>query len=124
MVEGILQACVVEQKLQAFYPPGSLGQIAQRVAQSGAVETIASNWKVDKELAMDTIRLALFDVVLLVDDSGSMAFEVRTLLLRAEMVATDTDSPLFPINRREESESMTSSSVSLSSLFRLLRVLS
>jgi hypothetical protein len=83
MVEGILQACVVEQKLQAFYPPGSLGQIAQRVAQSGAVETIASNWKVDKELAMDTIRLALFDVVLLVDDSGSMAFEVRILLLRA-----------------------------------------
>lgn len=73
MVEQILQGCVVEQKLTAFYPPGSLGPIAQRVAQSGAVDEIAAAWRLDKEIAMDTIKLALFNIVLLIDDSGSMA---------------------------------------------------
>lgn len=64
-----------QQNLSAFYPPGSLGPIAQKVAQSGALDTIATNWSMPKELATDLLKLALFDVVILVDDSGSMAFE-------------------------------------------------
>ncbi|KAL7417257.1 hypothetical protein BDY24DRAFT_377238 [Mrakia frigida] len=74
-VESILQQCVQDQNLSAFYPPGSLGPIAQKVAQSGALDTIATNWSMPKELATDLLKLALFDVVILVDDSGSMAFE-------------------------------------------------
>ncbi|TNY19328.1 hypothetical protein DMC30DRAFT_354074 [Rhodotorula diobovata] len=71
----ILQQCVNEQKIQAFYPPGSLEPLAQRIAQSGALANISGQWRIPMEIAMDLARLALFDTVLYIDDSGSMAFE-------------------------------------------------
>ncbi|GAA6039411.1 hypothetical protein JCM8097_002844 [Rhodosporidiobolus ruineniae] len=71
----VLSDCVRDQHIQAFYPPGSLEQIAQRVAQTGALAKIAGEWRLPMEVAMDLVKLALFDVVLYVDDSGSMAFE-------------------------------------------------
>jgi hypothetical protein len=60
------------QKIQAFYPPGSLEQLAARIAQSGALPRIAAQWNIPMEIAMDLAKLALFDTVMLVDDSGSM----------------------------------------------------
>ncbi|WVQ80960.1 hypothetical protein IAT38_003067 [Cryptococcus sp. DSM 104549] len=71
----LLQQCVQDQNIQAFYPPGSLEPVAQRVAQSGALNKIAQEWSMPLELASDLVKLSLFDVVLLIDDSGSMAFE-------------------------------------------------
>jgi hypothetical protein len=61
--------------LQAFYPPNSplLDQIAQRGAQQ--VDRLAREWKIQKEIANDVVRLGLYDVILLIDDSGSMVFE-------------------------------------------------
>ncbi|GJN93992.1 hypothetical protein Rhopal_007055-T1 [Rhodotorula paludigena] len=70
-----LQQCVQDQKIQAFYPPGSLEPLAQRIAQSGALNTVAGQWRLPMEIAMDLCKLALFDTVLYIDDSGSMAFE-------------------------------------------------
>jgi hypothetical protein len=64
-----------KQKIGAFYPPGSLEQLAQQVARSGAVHRLSSEWKMPLEISMDLIKLALFDIVLYCDDSGSMAFE-------------------------------------------------
>ncbi|KAM0785992.1 hypothetical protein ACM66B_006810 [Microbotryomycetes sp. NB124-2] len=75
VIANILQAAVVDQKLQAFYPPGSLQQIAQNVARSGALQRISTDWSIPLEIAIDLVRLALFDVILYLDDSGSMAFE-------------------------------------------------
>lgn len=57
-----------------FYPPGSVEQLGQRVAQSGAVEKLAADWRIPNEIAYDLAKLALFDVVACCDDSGSMAF--------------------------------------------------
>ncbi|KAK4046443.1 hypothetical protein OIO90_006565 [Microbotryomycetes sp. JL221] len=71
----ILQATVVEQKFQAFYPPGSLEPLAHQIANSGAIQKIASEWRMPMEIAADLCKLALVDVVLYCDDSGSMAFE-------------------------------------------------
>ena len=66
----------VQQHLQGFYrDSGALNAIAQRVVQSGALQTLASAWRLPVELASDLVKIALFDVVVLVDDSGSMAFE-------------------------------------------------
>jgi hypothetical protein len=45
------------------------------VLQSGALQQLSSNWRLPLELASDLVKIALFDVVVLVDDSGSMAFE-------------------------------------------------
>ncbi|GAA6039352.1 hypothetical protein JCM8097_002812 [Rhodosporidiobolus ruineniae] len=72
---GKLQQCVQDQNLQAFYPPGSLEPIANRISQSGALQRIAGEWRLPMEIAMDLAKLALFDVILFLDDSGSMAFE-------------------------------------------------
>ena len=61
--------------MQAFYQPNSpvLDHIAQRGAQQ--VQRLAMDWKIPHEIANDIVRLALYDVVLLIDDSGSMLFE-------------------------------------------------
>ncbi|KAJ9091412.1 hypothetical protein QFC19_009122 [Naganishia cerealis] len=72
---GVLQHTVQDQRLQAFYPPQALEQIAARVAQTGALDRIAQEWRLPKEVALDLVKIALFDVVILCDDSGSMAFE-------------------------------------------------
>lgn len=70
-----LRQCVQEQKISAFYPPGSLEQLAQKVASSGALPRLCSEWRIPMELGFDLCKLALFDVILYLDDSGSMAFE-------------------------------------------------
>lgn len=72
---GVLQHTVQDQRLQAFYPPQALEQIASRVAQTGALDRIIQEWRLPKEVALDLVKIALFDVVILCDDSGSMAFE-------------------------------------------------
>lgn len=61
--------------MQAFYPQNSsvLDQIAQRGAQQ--VQRITSEWRLSQELAQDIVRLGLYDIALLIDDSGSMVFE-------------------------------------------------
>ncbi|GJN93956.1 hypothetical protein Rhopal_007016-T1 [Rhodotorula paludigena] len=70
----ILEDGVKDQNLSHFYKPGSLQPIAQRIAQRGALATIAQNWQLPLEIAMDMARLALFDTMLLCDDSASMSF--------------------------------------------------
>jgi hypothetical protein len=70
-----LQAAIQEKGLHTFYPPGSpqLDQIAQVAAQK--VDILCQRWRVPPELGRDVIKLALFDIILYIDDSGSMAFE-------------------------------------------------
>ncbi|ODN95748.1 hypothetical protein L198_04366 [Cryptococcus wingfieldii CBS 7118] len=72
---NVLQQCVQDQNLHAFYNPQALNIVAQGVAQSGALNTIAQEWKIPMELATEIVKLALFDVIIYVDDSGSMAYE-------------------------------------------------
>lgn len=45
------------------------------VIQTGAVEQIAAAWKLPMNVAVDLCQIALFNVVMLVDDSGSMHAE-------------------------------------------------
>lgn len=73
--KALLQATIQEKRLQNFYPPGHpmLDQIANRAAQQ--VSTLATQWRINVEIASDIVKLALYDVILYVDDSGSMAFE-------------------------------------------------
>jgi len=73
-----LEKAVHEKQLQAFYGPGTPGaqrlpQIAARAAQQ--VDHLCQAWRIQKEIANDIIRLALYDVILYIDDSGSMSFE-------------------------------------------------
>ncbi|RMZ75675.1 hypothetical protein DV737_g5186, partial [Chaetothyriales sp. CBS 132003] len=71
----LIQAAIQEKSLQSFYPPGSqaIDQIANRAGQQ--VAALAAQWRINTEIASDIVKLALYDIVLYVDDSGSMAFE-------------------------------------------------
>lgn len=44
-----------------------------RAAQQVAI--LAQQWRINSEIASDIVKLALYDVILYIDDSGSMAFE-------------------------------------------------
>ncbi|POY73100.1 hypothetical protein BMF94_3938 [Rhodotorula taiwanensis] len=119
MITQILQQAVMDQKIQAFYPPGSLEPLAARIAQSGALPRIAAQWNIPMEIAMDLAKLALFDTVVLVDDSGSMAFEengsriddAKLIVSRVATAATlfDTDGiSVFFLNSRTVGNNITS----------------
>lgn len=69
----ILQRAVQENQLQAFYPPQRLQQLASTIGPQ--VAQISQHWRIPMELAVDLVRLSLYDIVLFVDDSGSMSFE-------------------------------------------------
>lgn len=51
-IESVLAQAVQDQALQAFYPPGSLGPIAHRVATSGALDVVARLYKLERESAI------------------------------------------------------------------------
>jgi hypothetical protein len=64
---------VQDQNIQAFYPdPRALEAIADRIIQTRAVERIENEFKLKTGRALDLVQIALFDIVLLIDDSGSM----------------------------------------------------
>ncbi|KAG9839543.1 hypothetical protein KCU68_g9468, partial [Aureobasidium melanogenum] len=88
-----LQQTIQEKGLQAFYPPGSpmLDQIANKASMQ--VDRLCQQWRINKEIGNDIVKLALYDVVLYIDDSGSMKFEengerIKDLQLILERVAT------------------------------------
>jgi hypothetical protein len=74
-VLSILEYTVQDQGIGAFYDHRALQRIAGEVSRSSALNALAVSWSLPRELAADLCKIALFDVVLLVDDSGSMAFE-------------------------------------------------
>ncbi|BGP27336.1 hypothetical protein Rt10032_c22g6623 [Rhodotorula toruloides] len=72
----LLQFTVQDQKFLPFYPtPQSLEPVAHRIVQSGMIQHLSQAWRLPLEIAVDLAKLALCDVVLYIDDSGSMAFE-------------------------------------------------
>jgi hypothetical protein len=94
-----LQATIQERQLQSFYPPNSpaLDQIAQKAGQQ--VPGLCQRWKIPLEIGNDLVKLGLYDIVIYIDDSGSMQFEeggerikdLRVILERVAGVATIFD---------------------------------
>lgn len=73
-VRDRLDRIVNENKLQAFYPSPKLDAVLRK-ASSINYQDLARKWKLPTELAYDLSSLALYDIVLYCDDSGSMIFE-------------------------------------------------
>ena len=57
-----------------MYNEKRLREIAEELARGDPVSTICQYWNVPREIAFDLVKLALFDVVFLLDDSKSMTF--------------------------------------------------
>ncbi|KAK1061909.1 hypothetical protein LTR74_010701 [Friedmanniomyces endolithicus] len=73
-----LEQAIREKGLERFYGPGTPGAqrlpaIAARAGQQ--IDRLCQAWRIQREIATDIVRLALYDVVIYSDDSGSMAFE-------------------------------------------------
>lgn len=67
---GLLKRAVLENELGAFYNDQQLQQIASTLAPK--IQQIAQVWNIPMMIAQDLARLALYDMVLYIDDSGSM----------------------------------------------------
>ncbi|CAD6890293.1 unnamed protein product [Tilletia laevis] len=99
-IAKLLSDCVIDQFLFPFYSYHDIQNIAQRVASSGALAAAADAWQLPPSLAADLVKLALFDVSFLLDDSASMQQEgrlrrdgLKTIVKLAAEAATrfDTD---------------------------------
>ncbi|KAL1857369.1 hypothetical protein Plec18170_003493 [Paecilomyces lecythidis] len=73
----LLISTIQEKHLQPLWPPEKLEALLQNLARSGPekINGITSTWKASPEIAMDSIKLSLFDIILYIDDSGSIMFE-------------------------------------------------
>lgn len=67
-----LQKIVTSNQLQQFYPPERLHALTNRVIQNVDFFALAQRWRMPTELAVDLAALALYDIVIYADDSGSM----------------------------------------------------
>lgn len=66
----LLQNAVKENQLEVFYDSPKLERIANTIGPK--LQNVASEWRIPMEIAVDLARLALYDIVLYADDSGSM----------------------------------------------------
>ncbi|PYH96817.1 hypothetical protein BO71DRAFT_396764 [Aspergillus ellipticus CBS 707.79] len=75
----LLIGTIQEKRLQSFWPPDRLDKLVQSlsVEAPGKVSRLMHELAVPQEVAMDIMKLSLFDVILYVDDSGSIEFEER-----------------------------------------------
>ncbi|KAF6254656.1 hypothetical protein COO60DRAFT_296043 [Scenedesmus sp. NREL 46B-D3] len=74
-IHAKLSQIVAANQLQRFYPPQALQAVAARLDARVNFRDLAARWRMPVELALDLASLALYDVILFADDSGSMAFE-------------------------------------------------
>ncbi|KAJ5923602.1 hypothetical protein N7454_008847 [Penicillium verhagenii] len=77
----LLISTIQEKNLQSFYPPERLDRLVQSLASNAPakLQNLIHEWNVPMEVATDVMKLALFDVILYVDDSGSIEFEEKGL---------------------------------------------
>ncbi|KAL4979111.1 hypothetical protein BDW66DRAFT_128630 [Aspergillus desertorum] len=75
----LLISTIQEKNLQQFYPPEKLDRLVQGLSRDGPakVNRIVNEFALPTEIAMDVIKLSLYDIVLYVDDSGSIEFEEK-----------------------------------------------
>ncbi|KAF3931935.1 hypothetical protein ABW20_dc0101229 [Dactylellina cionopaga] len=72
--KATLDQAVKDNQLQNIYNnPQTIDQISRAVGPQ--VDQLTAAWRVPKEVAVDLVKLALFDIIIYIDDSGSMAFE-------------------------------------------------
>jgi len=67
-----LDQIVKTNELEAFYTKPALDALAQKISQNVDFYQLAARWRMPVELAVSLSALALYDIVIYADDSGSM----------------------------------------------------
>ena len=74
-----LVSAIEDKQLKPFYPERpALQSIAHNLMQRGSVPTLRAKWNLDQAQLKSMVKLALYDVVVLVDDSRSMRSKIET----------------------------------------------
>ncbi|VVT44070.1 uncharacterized protein SAPINGB_P000287 [Magnusiomyces paraingens] len=68
-----LKKAVEERELQEFYNHEKIIEIANSFGKK--IEQVSENWNLDMDIAIELTRLALYDIIIFADDSGSMVLE-------------------------------------------------
>ena len=97
MFHSILSECVLENNIGHLYPDEKIMQIANRLANSGKdpVGALCQRWGVPAEIGFDFVKQALYDVVFLLDDSGSIRFSELEPELKGILQAAAFATSLF-----------------------------
>ncbi|KAL7412302.1 hypothetical protein BDY24DRAFT_102485 [Mrakia frigida] len=80
--EEFLTAAVNENALQPFYPPPTIEALAKQLALPDAlrrVDELAREWNLVPQMALDLVKMGLYDVVVLLDDSSRLAADQDSL---------------------------------------------
>ncbi|KAM3073558.1 hypothetical protein ACMFMG_004549 [Clarireedia jacksonii] len=72
-VKQSLEATIREKNIGSFFNPQLVEQIAAIAPQK--IDQLCKTWNIPVEMGADIAKLALFDITLFVDDSGSMVFQ-------------------------------------------------
>lgn len=94
-ITDCLTRVVQDNDLHCFYQPAQLRGVASRVAQRVDFAALARGWALNPEIVLALASLALYDVVVYVDDSGSMAQGGRWHDLRAILDRVTETASLF-----------------------------
>lgn len=92
---AILKESVIENRLQSFYPDNVLQQLAQQIVISDPVNKLCQKWNIILEIGFDLVKLALFDIWFLIDDSGSIQFSQLQGELKGVLQSAAFASSLF-----------------------------
>lgn len=91
---------VQEKRLQNVYPPNDQRLDRYAAMAPGKINHVCQRFNIPLEVGRDLVKLALFDIVLYIDDSGSMEFgeredgritQLKTIMDRVVLVATIFD---------------------------------
>lgn len=74
MYKQILQSTIQAKDLQAFFPPNDSRLDQAAAVAADHIDQVCIDWLLPKEMGQDLTKLALFDVVIYIDNSGSMLF--------------------------------------------------
>ncbi|KAI5848917.1 hypothetical protein BZA05DRAFT_403135 [Tricharina praecox] len=99
---SILKETTTENNLGNFYDDNRLRQLAAQLGRTDPVTTICGRWDIPLEISFDLVKLALYDIVFLVDDSGSIEFsklqgELKSLLRSAAFASSLFDQDGFSV---------------------------
>lgn len=75
MYRQLLISTIQDNQLQPFYPPHKLDQVVENLRNApDRIRELMNEWSVGLEVATDMLKLSLYDVVIYVDDSGSIRY--------------------------------------------------
>lgn len=67
----ILQDVIQEKNLQRMFPPEKLDAIVKRLGNQ--VDQICQAWRLPREIGIDLVKLALFDIILYIGTTQQLS---------------------------------------------------